>query len=52
MPKPIKRVKRTKQVKGTKRINQIRKINKTNERKWGLAKRLEHTRIKGNQKRK
>ena len=52
MPKPIKRVKRTKQVKGAKRINQIGKSNKVNQRKWGLAKRLEHTRVKGNQKRK
>ena len=52
MPKPIKRIKRTKQVRRVKRINQIEKADKTNQRKWGLAKRLEHTRIKGNQKRK
>ena len=52
MPKPIKRIKRNKQVKRVKGINQTQKANKTNERKWGLAKRLEHTRIKGNQKRK
>jgi len=52
MPKPIKRIKRTKQIKRVKRINQIEKADKANQRKWGLAKRLEHTRIKGNQKRK
>jgi len=52
MPKPIKRIKRIKQVKKTKRINQIIKADKVNQRKWGLAKRLEHTRVKGNQKRK
>jgi len=52
MPKPIKRIKRTKQIKGTKRINRIKETDKANQRKWGLAKRLEHTRIKGKQKRK
>jgi len=52
MPKPIKRIKRIKQVKRVERINQIKKTDKVNQRKWGLAKRLEHTRIKGNQKRK
>jgi len=52
MPKPIKRIKRNKQVKRVKRINQIEKVDKVNQRKWGLARRLEHTRIKGKQKRK
>ncbi len=52
MPKPIKRIKRIKQVKRIKRINQIEKADKINQRRWGLAKRLEHTRIKGKQKRK
>ena len=52
MPKPIKRIKRIKQVKRVERINQIENTDKVNQRKWGLAKRLEHTRIKGKQKRK
>ena len=52
MPKPIKRIKRIKQAKRTKRINQIGKADKINHRKWGLARRVEHTRIKGKQKRK
>jgi len=52
MPKPIKRIKRIRQVRRVKKINQIEKTDKVNQRKWGLAKRLEHTRIKGKQKRK
>jgi hypothetical protein len=31
---------------------QSKRAKKTCQRRWGLAKRLEHTRIKGKQKRK
>ncbi len=31
---------------------QLKRVKKTCQRRWGLAKRLEHTQIKGKQKRK